>query len=98
MDEGVREVESGSCEAAKSDQALQSIQDQIASVTRKAGQIATAAEEQTATTNDLTRNLQTISTIVEQTASGSQQALTAANQLSALSLELQKMVNQFQVV
>jgi methyl-accepting chemotaxis protein len=97
MDEGVREVESGTSEAAKSNQALQSIQDQIASVTRKASQIATAAAQQTASTNEITRNIQTISTIVEQTSSGSQQAVAAAYQLSELSLELQKMVGQFQV-
>jgi methyl-accepting chemotaxis protein len=97
MSEGVREVESGTCEAAKSDQALQSIQDKIASVTLKASQIATAAEEQTATTNEITQNIQCISYIVERTASGSQEASAAADQLSELSRELQKMVAQFQV-
>ena len=97
MTEGVREVESGTCEAAKSDQALQSIQDKIASVTMKASQIATAAEEQTATTNEITRSIQTFSSIVEQTASGSQQATLAANRLSEFSRELQRMVDQFQV-
>ena len=98
MDQGVQEVESGTCEAAKSDQALQSIQDKIASVTMKASQIATAAEEQTASTNEITRSIETISTIVEQTASGSKLAVAAATRLSLLSLELEKMVNQFQVV
>jgi methyl-accepting chemotaxis protein len=97
MNEGVHEVESGTCEAARSDQALQSIQDKIASVTFKAGQIATAAEEQTASTNEITHNLQVITGIVEQTAAGSQQATAAANELSELSRELQKMVRQFQV-
>ena len=97
MSEGVLEVESGTCEAAKSDQALRSIQDKIASVTSKAGQIATAAEEQTATTNAITQNIESISAIVDQTAAGSQQTAAAANQLSELSIELQKMVNQFQV-
>jgi len=98
MDQGVQEVELGTCEAAKSDQALQSIQDKIASVTMKASQIATAAGEQTASTNEITRSIETISTIVEQTATGSKLAVAAANQLSQLSLELEKMVNQFQVV
>jgi methyl-accepting chemotaxis protein len=97
MDEGVREVESGTSEAAKSNHALQGIQDQIASVTIKASQIATAAEEQAATTNEITRNIQTISSIVQQTASGSQRAVAAAHEMSELSRELQKLVDQFQV-
>ena len=97
MKEGVLEVESGTCEAAKSEQALQSIQDKIASVTLRAGQIATAAEEQTATNNEITRSIQNISGIVEQTASGSQFSATAATQLSDWSSELQRMVDQFKV-
>ena len=97
MNEGVREVQLGTCEAAKSEQALQSIQDKIAGVTSKASQIATAAEEQTATTNEITRNIQTISGIVEQTASGSRQAARAAGQLLGISSELQELVSQFQV-
>jgi len=95
MSEGVREVESGTCEAAKSELALQSIQEKIASVTMMASQIATAAEEQTATTNEITQSIQLISGIVDQTAAGSQQTTAAANQLSVLSEELQKMVRQF---
>ena len=95
MSEGVREVESGTSEAAKSDLALQSIQEKIASVTMMASQIATAAEEQTATTNEITQSIQLISGIVDQTAAGSQQTTAAANQLSELSEELQKMVRQF---
>ena len=97
MNEGVLEVESGTCEAGKSEQALQSIQDKIASVTLKAGQIATAAEEQTATNNEINRSIQNISCIVEQTASGSRQAREAARQLSDFSSELKRMVDQFQV-
>jgi methyl-accepting chemotaxis protein len=97
MSEGVREVESGTSEAAKSDQALQSIQDKIASVTLKASQIATAAEEQTATTSEIAQSIQAISYIVDQTASGSHQASAAADQLAQLSGELQTMVRQFRV-
>jgi methyl-accepting chemotaxis protein len=97
MNEGVGEVELGTAQAAKSEQALRRIMEQIRGVTLKTGQMATAAEEQTATTNESSHNIRNISRIVEQTASGSQQAAAAANQLSALSGELQQMVNNFRV-
>jgi len=95
MSEGVREVEAGTNEAAKSNLALQSIQDKIASVTMMASQIATAAEEQTATTSEISQSIQLISGIVEQTAAGSHQTTAAAKQLSELSDDLQKMVREF---
>jgi methyl-accepting chemotaxis protein len=97
MSEGVREVEMGTAEAAKSDEALRRIQDQIRSVTMKTGQIATAAEEQTATTSQSTHNIRMISEIVEQTVAGSEMAAAEANQLFRLSGDLQQMVNQFKL-
>lgn len=97
MDEGVREVEQGLVEAAKSDEALLRILEMISSVTTKTTQMATAAEEQTATTNENTENIHTISAVVRKTASASQLAEAAASQLSELSLELHGMVEAFKI-
>ncbi|GFO55916.1 methyl-accepting chemotaxis protein [Geomonas sp. Red276] len=97
MDEGVREVEKGSEEAARSNDALSRIMDQIKTVSLKTEQIATAAEEQSATTNESSRNLNSMSDIVTRTASGSQEAARAAGHLLTLSGELERMVNQFKV-
>ncbi|MCM0081927.1 methyl-accepting chemotaxis protein [Geomonas sp. Red32] len=97
MDEGVREVEKGSEEAARSNDALCRIMDQIKTVSLKTEQIATAAEEQSATTNESSRNLNAMSEIVTRTASGSQDAARAAGHLLTLSGDLERMVNQFKV-
>ncbi|NVN91956.1 MAG: methyl-accepting chemotaxis protein [Desulfuromonadales bacterium] len=97
MDEGVREVQSGTDEAAKSGEALASILDQVSNVTHQASQIATAAEEQTATTNEITRNISMISEVVSQTASGSQDTAASANQLARLAEDLKEMVSKFKL-
>jgi len=97
MEEGVKEVEKGTVDAARSGQALQEILEQANSVTMQINQIATAAEEQTATTNEITNNIQQITEVVNETARGSQESAAAANQLSRLAEELQEMVGRFRL-
>jgi Methyl-accepting chemotaxis protein len=65
MGAGVQAVEQGTIEAAKSGQALEEILAQISEVTSQINQIATAAEEQTATTNDISGNMQRIVSAVD---------------------------------
>ncbi|MEI6306663.1 MAG: methyl-accepting chemotaxis protein, partial [Deltaproteobacteria bacterium] len=60
MEEGVAEVEQGTEEATRSGEALRHIQDEINSLHLQVQQIATAAEEQTATTNDISSNIHQI--------------------------------------
>jgi methyl-accepting chemotaxis protein len=95
MEEGVREVENGTVEASRSGEALRHILDQVGSVTLQANQIATAAEEQTATTNDITSNISMMSEVVEQAANGSQETAAAANELARLAEDLKEMVGNF---
>jgi methyl-accepting chemotaxis protein len=97
MEEGVQEVEKGTTEAAKSGQALQAILELISAVTQQANQIATAAEEQTATTGDISSNMQGITNIVQRSAAGATNTSAAASRLSHLALELQQIVGQFKV-
>jgi methyl-accepting chemotaxis protein len=58
MEQGVQQVETGTLEAAKSVEALQDILRQINDVVMQVSQIATAAEEQTATTGEISSNIQ----------------------------------------
>jgi len=95
MEEGVREVENGTNEAARSGAALQAILEQINSVNMQVSQIATAAEEQTATTTEISSNIQQINEVVQHTANGAHESVIAANQLSNLAEELQRLVGQF---
>jgi methyl-accepting chemotaxis protein len=70
MEEGVKEVDTGTARAEKSGQALQEILDRIGDVTEQVNQIAIAAEEQTATTGEISQNIQQITQVVHDTARG----------------------------
>jgi methyl-accepting chemotaxis protein len=97
MEEGVREVQHGTEEAARSGSALTEILDQISAVNLQVNQIATAAEEQTATIGEITGNINRISEIVQASAQGSQDSSQAAAQLASLSDDLSTLVTQFKL-
>jgi methyl-accepting chemotaxis protein len=97
MNEGVREVELGSADAARSGEVLREILDLVQAVSMQVNQIATAAEEQTATTGEISSNIHQITAVVQQTAGGAQQSAIAAGELTGLSAELQKVVGRFQI-
>ena len=97
MEEGVKEVETGTCRAEKSGQALQEILNRIGEVTEQVSQIATASEEQTATTGEISQNMQQITQVVHETALGAQESAAAASQLTGFSGELQHLVAQFKL-
>jgi methyl-accepting chemotaxis protein len=97
MEDGVREVEQGTNEAARSGQALEEILEKINEVTVQISQIATAAEEQTATTREISNNIQQISDVVNTSAKGSQDISKSSASLSQLSVDLQDMVRKFKV-
>ena len=97
MEDGVQEVELGTTGAASSGQALEAILMQINEVTGQINQIATAAEEQTATTREITNNIHNISDTVKMSARSSEEISLASSQLSDLSVELQEMVKKFKL-
>jgi hemerythrin-like metal-binding protein len=97
MEEGVAEVEQGTQEAARSGEALRMIQEEINAVNLQVQQIATAAEEQTATTSEISGNIHQITDVVQGTANGARKTLSIAQDLSRLSNELKLMVSQFSV-
>ncbi|MBJ6751544.1 methyl-accepting chemotaxis protein [Geomonas anaerohicana] len=97
MVEGVQQVETGTEEAAKSGAALQDILSQINEVRMQINQVATAAEEQTATTGEISSNIMQITAVVQQTARGAQECAGAASMLSGNSVELQRLVHQFKL-
>ncbi len=97
MEQGVSQVEAGTIEAAKSGHALRDILDQINNVAMQVNQIATAAEEQTATTSEISCNMQQITEVVQVTATGAHESATAAAQLNGNAEELQRLVRQFKL-
>ena len=97
MEQGVRQVETGTEEASKSGAALQDILAQVNDVAMQINQIATAAEEQTATTSEISSNIMQITEVVQQTSRGAHESAVAAAQLSGNAEELQRLVRQFRL-
>jgi methyl-accepting chemotaxis protein len=97
MAEGVRQVEAGTEKASESGQALQHILEQIASLNLQISQIATAAEEQTATTCEINSTVQRMTDEVSVTARGAQNTTDAASKLSEQAATLSRLVGQFKL-
>jgi methyl-accepting chemotaxis protein len=98
MEEGVNEVARGSEKASDSGRALEQILQQINDVNAQIQQVATAAEEQTATTSEISNNMQQITEVVARTSRGTKDSATAAAQLSVLAEDLRRIVSQFKIV
>jgi methyl-accepting chemotaxis protein len=97
MEEGVKGTERGAAEAAQLETSLSDILEQIGAVSMQVSQIATAAEEQTATTSEISFNMQQITEVVQETAQGANESATAAAQLNGNAEELQRLVRQFKL-
>ncbi|MEN6617534.1 MAG: methyl-accepting chemotaxis protein [Syntrophorhabdus sp.] len=97
MEGGVKEVEIGNNETAKSGSALKEILNQINTLASQINQIAVASEEQSATTNEINNNIQKISKIMEGAAKNIAENAEASSHLSGLSVELNKLATQFRL-
>jgi len=97
MEEGVQEVERGTEDAARSGKALEEILEQVGDVTSQINQIATAAEQQTATTNEISKSMHEITGVVSGASHSSQDTAGAANQLAKMAEELKQIVAQFRM-
>ena len=95
MEQGVRQVETGTDEAAKSGEALRDILELVNDAAMQIGQIATAAEEQTATTSEITSNMQQITDILRVTAEETHKSAQSTGRLNALADELMISFNRF---
>lgn len=97
MEEGVMEVKRGTDSSRKSGLALDEILEKINEVSMQVSQIATAAEQQMATTAEVATNIQQITEVVHQTAQGAEETAAAAARLSGQARELNGLVGHFTV-
>ncbi len=97
MDQGVKEVEKQSLDAAKSGEVLNEIIEKITNVNDQVTRIATAAEEQTAATGDISNNVLKMSGVVEQTSRSALQSADASEKLALLAQNLKETVGQFKL-
>lgn len=97
MESGVAEVENGTREASRSGEALGVITNEIQNVTQQMSQIATAAEEQSATTNTISQSIRQITDVVQESTDKAQQSAASAQELARLADELQRLMGKFRV-
>jgi len=97
IEDGVSEVERGAEHSVASGKALEEILEQVNEVTTQISQIATAAEQQTSTTGEISGNLQSITQVFQQTAHGVSETAAAAATLSKQSDELLRLVGKFRL-
>jgi len=97
MEAGVKGSEQGAAEASQLETALQAILEQVNTVSMQVSQIATAAEEQTATTSEISSNIHQITQVVHETSRGAQESTSAASGLSIKAEQLQSLIRQFKI-
>jgi len=97
MKQGVEDVKVGTSEAGRSGEALEDILRCIGALTEQINQVATATEQQTSTTSDISVGMHQITDIIHETAKGSQDSAAASTQLNQLAQDLQSLVGQFRL-
>ena len=97
MEEGVRGTEEGASQAAQLESSLQTILAQVNAVTDQISQIATAAEEQTCTTREISNNVMSLNELAHQNNTGIAETGRAADNVSRQAEELQRLVGQFRL-
>jgi len=97
MEEGTNEVERGKALANKAGDSLKKIVEGSQKVLDIVAQVAAASEQQSSTAEEISRNVEAISTVAQESAGGTQQIAHAAEDLSKLTLNLEELVSQFKL-
>jgi methyl-accepting chemotaxis protein len=84
-------------QAQSAEEALQAISTSVARIDQMSSQIATAAEQQSSVTDEMTRNIDHINNLAIQNAAGSEQTSAAGEELSRMASSLQQMVAAFRI-
>jgi methyl-accepting chemotaxis protein len=97
MESGTQQVQEGVTSTAEAGVSLQVIIQMSEQVGGMIAEIATAATQQSSTTEQVNGNVDQISRLVKESAIGAQQSATACHDLSVLALDLQSMVGKFKL-
>ncbi|UFS70856.1 methyl-accepting chemotaxis protein [Geomonas sp. RF6] len=97
METGIGEVALGMESSRKSGAALQDILAVIGEVNMQVHEIATAAEEQSAVSAEMSMGIHRINEVVCETSEGASRTAHAAAELEALAADLQRMVGRFRL-
>ncbi|MBI5454774.1 MAG: methyl-accepting chemotaxis protein, partial [Deltaproteobacteria bacterium] len=97
MDEGTRKVENGVRLANEAGDALKKIVTGVENVTDMISHIATSAEEQSATTDEITQNMDSTAEVAKTNVAAIGEVSRATNEMARLATELKSLVANFKV-
>ena len=97
MSAGTERVDAGVSLAEKAGQSLSAIVENSANMTNMIRSIAAASEQQSAASEQINRNIQSMNAVAREAAEGASQSATAVTQLSSKAESLQRLVSQFKV-
>ncbi len=97
MSAGVEQVKRGTESTTRSGEALEDILNKISELSLQISQVATAAEEQTATTSEITQNIQMITDVVHSNVENARSTTVATQKMSEQVEELHKLVGRFRL-
>jgi len=97
METGINEVDSGRVLADKAGNSLSEIVAMSQRVMDMIQQIATATEEQSSAAEQISKNVENVTSIARESATGAQQSAAAAEELNRQAEGMQKMVAQFRI-
>lgn len=97
MESGKEKATVGVTQTKQAGEALAAITRAVTTINEMNTQIASAAEEQSATTEEMNQNIVNINHLAEQTATSAEQSTTASSELARLANDLQNLVSQFKI-
>ena len=97
MKYGTEEVEKGKELARKAGESLKDIINASVSVVDDINQVASASEEQSATADQISKNIESISNVTNESSAGIQQIARAAEDLNRLTDGLQNLIGMFKL-
>ena len=97
MTQGRNSAQASVTEAQKAAAALEAITQAVSTINDMNTMIASASEEQSATAEEMNKNLSNIHALAENNASGAAQTTGASEELARLAVQLQEMVGQFKI-
>jgi methyl-accepting chemotaxis protein len=97
MTEGTKEVERGKLLADKAGESLSQIIKGASDVVDVITQVAAASEEQSSTSEEISKSIEAINNVTRESTSGVQQVASAAEDLNRLTVKLQQLVASFKI-
>ncbi len=97
MDESRKQMDESMHKATEAGEVLEAVLSAVTRITDMNHQIASAAEQQSAVTEELNHNILTISDVADQNACTSNQTAQASTELAETAVKLKEMINTFKL-